>query len=452
MTSPTLSVLPAAPAAPSAPATHTAGPAAAHAPKDEGFARHLQTQQQQVQNKGAGKTPAPAKQDSAKTQVPTDNPKLAEAVADPAQAKELDTLIQDPALLLADQSDVNLDTEAQAESGLPAMALSILSQVQAIKNGKADPKAVASDGKLPLRGADTHQILTAELGENIRRQPQTLPLNATEAPTDVDLKAELTAPNALEISHPVAATATRKPAIHTAQVLASNPLATDNSTNATWSQTPLRMDEASASLTALGRKMAEDARAGVNLNLPALDASLLAQLSATPGATQAHSPATLPGPMTLAVATPVHSPEWGAAMGRQMITLAQQAQGGVQSADIRLDPPELGPLRITLQMQDGVAHAMITSPHAQVRHALEQSLQQLQQQFAESGLSLGQADVGDQHASHQAFHEQLAAKGNQGDQTAFSLNGVTAADDSSPLVNSSASRSLNPDALVDTFA
>ncbi|WP_232466675.1 flagellar hook-length control protein FliK, partial [Alcaligenes faecalis] len=167
---------------------------------------------------------------------------------------------------------------------------------------------------------------------------------------------------------------------------------------------------------------------------------------------QANSPAALPSPLTLAIATPVQSPEWGAAMGRQMITLAQQAQGGVQSADIRLDPPELGPLRITLQMQDGMAHAMITSPHAQVRHALEQSLQQLQQQFAENGLTLGQADVGDQHASHQAFHEQLAAKGNQGDQPAFSLNGVASADESSPLVNSSATRSLNPDALVDTFA
>lgn len=95
---------------------------------------------------------------------------------------------------------------------------------------------------------------------------------------------------------------------------------------------------------------------------------------------------------------------------------------------------------------------MITSPHAQVRHTLEQSLQQLQQQFADSGLSLGQADVGDQHASHQAFHEQLAAKGNQGDQPRFSLDGMALPDETGSLVNSSTTRSLNPDALVDTFA
>ncbi|WP_228125913.1 flagellar hook-length control protein FliK [Alcaligenes faecalis] len=448
MTSPTLSVLPAAPAAPSAPATNTAGPAAAHAPKDEGFAQHLQTQQQQVQNKGAGKTPAAAKQDSAKPQAPADSPKLADAVAEQADASELDTLIKDPALLLADQTDLELDTDAPADSGLPAMALSILSQVQAIKNSKVDPKAAQTESKLPLTAANTRQNLAAELSS---RQPQPAPLKAAEAEADLDLSAELALPKAVETSNPLAATTTRKPAANAAQILNNNLPSASIAASAASSPTRL-MDEASASLTAFGRQIAEDARAGVNLNLPALDASLLAQLGATPGAIQANSPAALPSPMTLAIATPVHSPEWGAAMGRQMITLAQQAQGGIQSADIRLDPPELGPLRITLQMQDGMAHAMITSPHAQVRHTLEQSLQQLQQQFAESGLTLGQADVGDQHASHQAFHEQLAARGNQGDQPAFSLNGLASADETGPLVNSSATRSLNPDALVDTFA
>ncbi|WP_259672554.1 flagellar hook-length control protein FliK [Alcaligenes faecalis] len=448
MTSPTLSVLPAAPAAPSAPATNTAGPAAAHAPKDEGFAQHLQTQQQQVQNKGAGKTPAAAKQDSAKPQAPADSPKLADAVAEQADASELDTLIKDPALLLADQTDLELDTDAPADSGLPAMALSILSQVQAIKNSKVDPKAAQTESKLPLTAANTRQNLAAELSS---RQPQPAPLKAAEAEADLDLSAELALPKAVETSNPLAATTTRKPAANAAKILNNNLPSASIAASAASSPTRL-MDEASASLTAFGRQIAEDARAGVNLNLPALDASLLAQLGATPGAIQANSPAALPSPMTLAIATPVHSPEWGAAMGRQMITLAQQAQGGIQSADIRLDPPELGPLRITLQMQDGMAHAMITSPHAQVRHTLEQSLQQLQQQFAESGLTLGQADVGDQHASHQAFHEQLAARGNQGDQPAFSLNGLASADETGPLVNSSATRSLNPDALVDTFA
>src|SRR5690606_17792074 len=162
MTSPTLSVLPAVPAATSAPTTNTAGPAAAHAPKDEGFAQHLQTQQQQVQNKGAGKTPAAAKQDSAKTQTPADSSKLADAEAEQADASELDILTQDPALLIAHQTDLELDTDAPADSGLPAMALSILSQVQAIKSIKADPKGVQTDSKLPLSTANTRQNLTVD--------------------------------------------------------------------------------------------------------------------------------------------------------------------------------------------------------------------------------------------------------------------------------------------------
>lgn len=448
MTSSTLSVLPSAPAAASAPVNQTAGPAAAHTPKDEGFAQHLQTQQQQIQNKGANnKTPA-SQQDSAKAQAPTDNPNLADAATEQSEITDLDTLVPTPALLITAQTEQEPAIDEQADSGLPALALSILSQVQAIKNSKADPKAAQTDSKTMLTSAAARQNLTTELNSNTRQPPP--PLKATEADTKFALNAELALPNARETSTPLATASTRKPAMTAAQSLNTSSIQ-NIAAHAAASQTRL-MEETSASLAASGRQLAEDARAGITMNLPPLDASLLNPLSATPVAQPISSPAALPGPLALAVATPMQSPEWGAAMGRQMITLAQQAQGGIQSADIRLDPPELGPLRITLQMQDGMAHAMITSPHAQVRHALEQSLQQLQQQFAESGLTLGQTDVGDQHASHQAFHEQLATKGKQGDQPAFSLNGLTTADQTSPLADSQLSRSLTPNALVDTFA
>lgn len=446
MTSPTLSVLPAAPAAPSAPVSSTSGPAAAQAPKDEGFAQHLQTQQQQVQNKGAQK-PQATQPDGAKTQAPADSPKLAESTAELTEAVDLDALAKDPALLIAAETDLDDALDTQADSGLPAMALSILSQVQAIRNSKADPKAVQADSKLTL--ANARQNLTTELS-SASRLPQAGSLKATEATTELDLSTELALPKATEISSPLTTAPARKPAL-TATLALNSQSMQSAAAHAASSQTRL-LDEATASLAAFGRQMADDARAGVTQNVPPLDASLLTQLTATPVAMQVSSPAALPSPLALAVATPVQSPEWGAAMGRQMITLAQQAQGGIQSADIRLDPPELGPLRITLQMQDGMAHAMITSPHAQVRHALEQSLQQLQQQFAENGLTLGQADVGDQNASHQAFHEQLAAKDSKGNQPAFSLNGVATSDEASLLTGSTATRSLDPNALVDTFA
>ncbi len=448
MTSPTLSVLPAAPAAPSAPVSSTSGPAAAQAPKDEGFAQHLQTQQQQVQNKGAQK-PQAAKPDGAKTQAPADSPTLAESATELTEPVDLDAVTKDPALLIATETDLDEALDAQADSGLPAMALSILSQVQAIKNSKVDPNVVQADSKLTRAPASTRQNLVTELS-SASRLPQAGPLKAAEATAELDLNAELALPKAAEISNPLTAAPARKPALTAALALNSQSMQ-NAASQAASSQTRL-LDEATASLAAFGRQMADDARAGVTQNVPPLDASLLTQLTATPVAMQVSSPAALPSPLALAVATPVHSPEWGAAMGRQMITLAQQAQGGMQSADIRLDPPELGPLRITLQMQDGMAHAMITSPHAQVRHALEQSLQQLQQQFAENGLTLGQADVGDQNASHHDFHEQLAAKNNKGDQPAFSLNGLATSDEASLLTGSTATRSLDPNALVDTFA
>ena len=451
MTSPTLSVLPAAPAAPQAPVSTTTGPAAAHAPKEEGFAQHLHNQQQHVQNKAGQKTPA-AKQNTQEAAVPVDGTKQAESVAELAEQVDLDALSQDPAaLLIAADIDTEEALEAQADSGLPAMALSILSQVQAIKNGKADPKTAPNDAKLNLAHVSTRQNLASELNSS-QRQIQTGPVQAAETDSKFDLSAELALPKAMDSNNPLAATPARKAVSNAALSLNGSAAQAVAATHAASSQARFA-DEAAASLAAFGRQMAENARAGTDLNLPALDAGLLAQLSATPGVSaQAPSPAILPGPMSLTLATPVQSPEWGAALGRQLITLAQQAQGGIQSADIRLDPPELGPLRITLQMQDGITHAMITSPHAQVRQALEQSLQQLQQQLADNGLTLGQADVGDQHASHQAFQEQLAARSNKGDQPAFSLNGHGGLDEGSQLAGSTVTRVLDPNALVDTFA
>ena len=452
MTSPTLSVLPAAPAAPQAPVSTTTGPAAAHAPKDDGFAQQLHNQQQHVQNKASQKAP-PAKSNTSETAAPADRSKPADSVAELAEQVDLEALNQDPAaLLIAADLDTEDALEAQADSGLPAMALSILSQVQAIKNGKADAKATPNEAKLNLAHLSTRQNLASELNAS-GRQLQTGPVQEVQADSKLDLSAELALPKAVDSSNPLAATPVRKAVTSATLSLNGSAAQAVAAANAASSQTRFA-DEAAASLAAFGRQMAEDARAGTNLNLPPLDAALLAQLGAAPGASTppAPAPAMLPVSLNLAVATPVQSPEWGAALGRQLITLAQQAQGGIQSADIRLDPPELGPLRITLQMQDGITHAMITSPHAQVRQALEQSLQQLQQQLADNGLTLGQADVGDQHASHQAFQEQLAARSNKGDQTAFSLNGHEGLDEGSPLAGSTVTRVLDPNALVDTFA
>lgn len=153
-------------------------------------------------------------------------------------------------------------------------------------------------------------------------------------------------------------------------------------------------------------------------------------------------------PATLAL--PISHPQWGHELGRHMLSFSQNAANGMHHAELRLDPPELGPLRISLSLSDNVAHAYIVSGHASVRSAIEQALPQLQQAFAQAGLSLGQADVSDQGLAQQ-FAQQNEAQAQQHSQSG---PGSTNSNSPSTLVAgpSTSHRVVNPQALVDTFA
>lgn len=86
---------------------------------------------------------------------------------------------------------------------------------------------------------------------------------------------------------------------------------------------------------------------------------------------------------------------WIERVGRQM--LLQSAQGS-SSAQIRLDPPELGSLTVKIQLVDQSAAVNFVSPHAMVRDALEQQASRLQDMFREQGLDLQDVSVSDHSA------------------------------------------------------
>lgn len=147
------------------------------------------------------------------------------------------------------------------------------------------------------------------------------------------------------------------------------------------------------------------------------------------------------------LSAPLHSAQWQADFGQQVVMLVQNKAGGpLQTAELRLDPPELGPLRITINLNDNVAHAVFATSHASVRSAIENALPQLQQQLAQAGISLGQTSVNDQGAGQQqpsseAF--QAVGRESRGDTVS------TAAAASTPVARPGP---RSPDALVDTFA
>jgi len=155
-----------------------------------------------------------------------------------------------------------------------------------------------------------------------------------------------------------------------------------------------------------------------------------------------------------AVPVPLGDPAWPADFSRQVLTLIQDGRNGAHTAELRLNPPDLGPVRIVLHVSDSVTQALFVSPHAPVRHALENALPQLQQQLAQAGLSLGQADVSDhQPGQQQAFHSgNPQGHGDTGGMR-FSLDGEALPPAATVLADAVRPRAGRaPDALVDTFA
>ncbi len=66
------------------------------------------------------------------------------------------------------------------------------------------------------------------------------------------------------------------------------------------------------------------------------------------------------------------------------------------AATLHLNPPELGPLDVVLNISDNQATALFTSPHSAVRDAIESALPKLRESLADNGIMLGNATVSDQ--------------------------------------------------------
>lgn len=98
-----------------------------------------------------------------------------------------------------------------------------------------------------------------------------------------------------------------------------------------------------------------------------------------------------PAAMTTASLAPeVGSSEWGKALGQQV---SNMGHAGHQVAELQLNPPGLGPLKVTLSMNDNQIQAMFVSAHASVRAAVEAALPQLRATLADNGISLGNTSV-----------------------------------------------------------
>lgn len=151
-------------------------------------------------------------------------------------------------------------------------------------------------------------------------------------------------------------------------------------------------------------------------------ATALAETASEPHATTPHQPLaeaaaaihTLAAPdrpaapqatALLEVGAPVSEPGFADALSRQVVWMVDK---DAQVAELRINPPELGPVEVRLTLAGEEASAHFVSAHAEVRNAIEAALARLRETMAQAGIQLGETTV-----SAESFRDQSAAQEGQ---------------------------------------
>lgn len=156
----------------------------------------------------------------------------------------------------------------------------------------------------------------------------------------------------------------------------------------------------------------------------------------TPTAAQAAAIAT--------VNAPLGTPDWQQTVSQHITMFTRQGQ---QTAELRLNPENLGQVQITLKMDDNQAQLQMVSAHSHVRAALEAALPMLRTQLAESGIQLGQSSI-----SSENFAGQQQSSSQQQSARQTPTGGQAAPEDELLAVPASLQSRVSGSRAVDIFA
>ena len=93
---------------------------------------------------------------------------------------------------------------------------------------------------------------------------------------------------------------------------------------------------------------------------------------------------------------------WGSVVAERTAGLVMQ---NVQTAQMQLDPPELGPLTVKIHVQNDQASVSFVATNAVVKDALDQTMPRLKDLLGEQGLELVDASVSDQSQKDRGHDE-----------------------------------------------
>ena len=104
-----------------------------------------------------------------------------------------------------------------------------------------------------------------------------------------------------------------------------------------------------------------------------------------------------PDALTLTLSTPLNAPEFREALGVQVSLLALD---GVQTAELHLNPADMGPVSVQIVMEGSQARVEFGADVAATRVAIEASMPELASAMREAGFTLAGGGVS-QHAKGQ---------------------------------------------------
>lgn len=158
------------------------------------------------------------------------------------------------------------------------------------------------------------------------------------------------------------------------------------------------------------------------------------------------NPAAVPGDR---IPARVGSQAWDNQVSQRIVYMV----GKEQAATLTLNPPDLGPVQIVLNVSNDQASVAFSAEQLEVRQALENALPRLREMMSESGIALNNATV-DAGARQQQQDDQRRASGGLG--ANGNLAGTGAGTEGEAAVNEVAPRTrtvgLGERGMVDLFA
>ena len=162
-------------------------------------------------------------------------------------------------------------------------------------------------------------------------------------------------------------------------------------------------------------KMLESTEAGRLLQAATPPAATVTASAAAGGPGAASAP-TAAAPAAAATATPPSlpintapgQPEWGEAVGQRVLWMVANKS---QVAELRLNPPELGPLEVKVRSDDDGLRLTFAAGNGAVREALEAAAPRLREMFQAEGLRLENLDIGQRQADGERAGEPGTAGG-----------------------------------------